>query len=106
MTSPADPASLRVVPSRKSAAVEGFPPGADPDGYRTQFAATRRLRTFPERFLFRAGDRPITCRELLNMWFWGVSEAGWLKPLLHLLHTVFTWTAPRLHRCRFTVVAG
>jgi len=40
------------------------------------------------------------------MWYWAVSGAGWLKPLFDLLHIVFTWTAPRLHLCLFSVVAG
>jgi hypothetical protein len=40
------------------------------------------------------------------MWYWAVSGAGWLKPLFDLLHIVFTWTAPRLHLCLFSVVTG
>ena len=53
---------------------------ADPNGYRIQFAVTRRLCTFPERQLFRVGDRPITCRGTREYAVLGVSVAGWLKP--------------------------
>ena len=40
------------------------------------------------------------------MRYWGVSAAGWLKPPIDVLHTVFTWTAPWLHRWWLRVVAG
>ena len=39
------------------------------------------------------------------MWHRGVSERGG-STLLDLLHTVFTWIAPRLHLCLSSVVAG
>jgi hypothetical protein len=90
---------------RESAAVEASLLGQ----IRSASAANCRYMApahLPGALLFGGGDQPRRAGELMSMWWWGVSVAGWLKLVLGLLHTFFTWTAPCLHLWLFTVVAG
>jgi len=78
--------------------VEGFPPGADPDSYRTQFAATRRLRTSRSASCSEQETSPITYRGAREYVVLGcirgrVAQTP-LRPSPHRLHVDCTAPAP------------